>query len=189
MKPILLIMFALTFCFCLKANEVQWGVVTWNDLRVPIPAAQWNNSTKVWLGRSCIGEAGFDAHYECIGIAWVYATRYRDIGRAGKFESVIKKYSAAVKSKSTHKRPWILSLNLNGDKPKKWPSTLSWKVHKPKWLALLNHLDEWAKGNRANPVPTANHFGGSMDKPGKAWVKIKPLNDLKFHNIFYHSPF
>lgn len=170
-------------------SDVQYGVVYWSGMEKPIPAKEWNNTTKVWLARSCVGEAGFDAHDECVGIAWVYATRYREIGQNGRFESVIRKYSAAVKEKSTHRRPWILTLNLAGKQPEKWPEKLSWKVHRPMWIQMLAELDAWSQGNRPNPVPTANHYGGDMDKPRKAWVRISPANGMKFRNTFYRSPF
>ena len=58
------------------AGEVQWGVVYEKQPSRPIAAKEWNRPTKLWLGRSCVGEAGFDSDLECIGIAWVYATLF-----------------------------------------------------------------------------------------------------------------
>lgn len=184
MKPSIFII-ALITTFCVGSVADDWGVISRPDK--PIPENRWNEKTKVWLGRSCVGEAGFTAYEEYVAIAWVYATRYREIGYRGSFERLIRKYSAAVKKHSSHKRPWILSLNAKGDRPKKWPNALKWEHHRPMWLAILNHLDEWVKGNRPNPVPEANHFGGHMDTPGSHWTRIRPTNGLKFNNIFYSS--
>lgn len=183
-----LILFGVVVCGVSAANEVRFGITYRPRQNIPIPKKAWDESTKVWLGRSCVGEAGWNVD-ECIAIAWVYATRYKRIGRAGKFENIIKKYSAAVKQKSTHKRPWILFLNLKATRPERWPDKLNWKIHRPLWLDILSSLDEWAKGKHPNPVPTANHYGGPMDRPRNAWVKITPINGLKFGNTFYSSPF
>lgn len=171
-----------------QANDTQWGIVYDREPRVPIPSREWSVTTKTWLGRSCVGEAGFENYHECIAIAWVYATRWREV-KGASLEQVIKKYSAAIKSKSTHRRPWILDLNIAGVKPAKWPSSLSWRVHRPLWLRILSELDHWAAGNRPNPVPTANHYGGPMDKPRGAWVRISPRGGRQFGNTFYRSPF
>lgn len=186
MKPSLFII-ALITAFCLGSAAGEWGVIA--RPKKPIPESTWNEKTKVWLGRSCVGEAGFTAHDECVAIAWVYATRYRDTGYKGTFKGLIRKYSSAVKKHGAHKRPWLLGLNSQGNRPKSWPDNLSWKQHRPLWLSILGHLDEWVKGNRPNPVPTANHFGGLMDTPGSRWTRITPADGLKFNNIFYHSPF
>jgi hypothetical protein len=195
LKYILVSVILVFLCFGAMANDIQYGVVDPRengyilDSDKPIPDKEWNESTKLWLGRSCVGEAGFSAYEECIGIAWVCATRYRELGGSVSLERIIRRYSAAVKKRSTHRRPWILSLNLNGDKPDRWPSKLSWKVHKSKWMKILSELDHWAIGNRDNPVEGANHWGGKMDTPGALWVRIKPKNGMEFNNIFYRSRF
>lgn len=190
---IILVSIVMILCFGVTASEVQYGVVyskgSIEGYKKPIPKSEWNESTKLWLGRSCVGEAGFDAHDECIGIAWVYSARYRELGGKVSLERIIRKYSAAVKDKSTHRRPWILSLNLKGDRPDRWPSKLSWKTHRPKWVKILSELDHWASGDRSNPVRGANHYGGKMDHPGESWVRIKPVSGMKFRNIFYRSTF
>lgn len=153
----------------------------------PIPKKEWNENVKLWVARSCAGEAGFDAVDECIGIAWVYATRWNGSKKV-KFIDVVRKYSAAIKHRSTHARRWILNLNLKGDKPVGWPHRLRWNNHRGMWNDILIALDEWAMGRKPNPVLGADHFGGSMDKPGKYWVRIFPSNGMKFRNRFYRSP-
>ena len=194
MKKILLIVSILLLNFTTKAEEVQYGVVysqkqkeKFPNYKFPIPEKEWNPETKVWLARSCVGEAGWNVS-ECIAISWVYATRYRELNGCTSFLTIVKKYSAAIKERSTHKRPWILGLNLKGNKPDKWPKNISWKIHKKLWFSILSDLDLWIKGQKPNPVIGANHFGGSMDRPGDYWMIIKP-EGYTFKNIFYKSRF
>jgi len=151
----------------------------------PIPKRQWTSEAKLWTARSCVGEAGFGAVQECIGIAWVYATRAKHYG--SPYVVLVKKYSSAVKAHEKHRRGWIFDLQLNGTKPKKWPKHLSWKNHKPLWFRILKTLDLWAQGLVPNPVPGANHFGGKMDTPGIRWIRIQPISDVVFRNRFYRS--
>jgi len=160
------------------------------NLRVerPVPASQWDDETKLWLARSCVGEAGFVAYEECIGIAWVYASRWRAAPSGATLKAVIRGYSAAVKRRSTLRRKWILNLQLDGTRPKGWPKRLRWDGHRPFWEKILYELDQWSKGYRENPVKGANHFGGKMDTPSKSWVRIKPSSSVAFGNIFYRSP-
>lgn len=158
------------------------------EIERPIPESQWNDETKLWLARSCVGEAGFVAYEECIGIAWVYASRWRASPRGTTLEDVIRGYSAAVKSRSTLRRKWILHLRLDGKRPNRWPKRLYWSGHRPFWEKILSELDQWAKGYRENPVKGANHFGGKMDTPSKSWVVIKPTSSVAFGNLFYRSP-
>lgn len=153
----------------------------------PIPESQWNDETKLWLARSCVGEAGFVAYEECIGIAWVYAARWRASPRGTTLEDVIRGYSAAVKRRSTLRRKWILNLRLDGKRPKRWPKRLLWSGHRPFWEKILRELDQWAKGRRENPVEGANHFGGKMDTPRKSWIIIEPISSVAFGNLFYRS--
>ena len=195
LKYIVLSFLTYFLCFGTMASEVKYGIVYSNGNKYipysdkPIPDKEWNKSTKLWLGRSCVGEAGFNAYEECIGIAWVYAARYRELGGNVSLEKIIRRYSSAVKKRSTHRRPWILSLNLNGDKPDGWPSKLSWNIHKSKWMKILSELENWAIGNRDNPVEGANHWGGKMDTPGALWIRINPKEGMEFKNIFYRSRF
>lgn len=151
----------------------------------PIAKQQWNYLTKLWLARSCVGEAGFHAREECVGIAWTMATRAQDV--RSNFLSVLQQYSAAIKPHERHRRPWIFQLTLNGDRPKDWPERLSWKTHKILWLRLLTILDKWANGKLPNPVEGANHFGGKMDTPGATWIEITPRSEVVFRNKFYRQ--
>lgn len=191
----------LSFCFVSVSsadwNDIQPGIdmnedvnmesVHMNNIDAPIDASEWNEDTKLWLARSCVGEAGFGADDECIGIAWTYATRHKIINGSVSFVSLIRQYSAALKTKSNAKRPWIMGLGLDGKTPKGWPSMLDWNRHAKLWFRLLDRLDEWANGKVSNPVNGADHFGGPMDHNVYNWERVTPDSIVVFRNRFYRS--
>jgi len=188
---IYLIGFALVTWSCLThANEwvtinmtPMTSTVAQTEKTTPIPKKQWTSTTKLWLARSCVGEAWFNTVDECIAIAWVYATRAKQ--QQVSLKSMVRSYSSPLKPEKNNGRTWIFYLSLNGNRPKHWPRNLSWEKHKVKWLALIAALDDWAAGNRPNPVPGANHFGGSMDVPDIRWAKLTAPKNFK--NSFYKS--
>ena len=152
----------------------------------PVKAREWTKTARVWTARSCVGEAGFEAIEECMAIAWVYATRATENKKA--YLWIVKRYSAAVKKHSTHKRPWILQLNHTMEKPKDWPK-LKWGVHKHLWRKMLQELDKWSKGLIPNPVPGANHYGSQVDarraKYVRRWKRLEAPGEFK--NWFFNS--
>ena len=163
------------------------GSVTGNALRAerPVKHREWTREAKVWTARSCVGEAGFDAIDECMAIAWVYATRATESGM--DYLKVVKRYSAALKQHSSHRRPWILQLDESLEKPEDWPN-LRWGVHKHLWKNLLVSLDRWARGNVPNPVPNADHYGSKADATRARYVKRwKKLKTPGFRNWFFNS--
>lgn len=160
----------------------------------PIDLSEWNTRTKVWLARSCVGEARFARvtkkgvfHDECIAIAYVYATRVK----ITQFPliKIIRKYSSAIKRHAAHQRPWIMELNKAGRRPASFPRNLSWKPYKLLWEDKLEILDSWAKGYIPNPVPGANHYGSDADAYRAEriyrWKRLKAPKHFK--NRFYTS--
>jgi hypothetical protein len=174
-------------------NGIEPGIYTNAEItavhngEVPIPASEWNEDTKLWLARSCVGESGFGADDECMGIAWTYATRYKIINGSVSFVNLIRQYSAALKAKSNTKRPWIMGLTLDTKTPAGWPNKLDWNYHAKLWKRLLDKLDMWAKGQVANPVQGADHFGGPMDHNKYHWQRVMPDSTVVFRNRFYRS--
>jgi hypothetical protein len=152
----------------------------------PIPSDQWTPAAKLWTARSCVGEAGFHAVEECLAIAWVYAARSKMANWS--YVHLVKRYSSAIKEHEKHRRGWIFELELDGQRPSKWPARLSWRKHRSLWFRLLKFLDQWALGHWPNPVPGADHFGGKMDTPGSRWTRIEPTASVRFYNFFYKSP-
>lgn len=164
----------------------------------PVPDDQWNENTKLWLARSCVGETQFgigakdESMEECFAIAWVYAKRYKELQEQGKGKSlfwIITRYSSALKGGSTKARPWILYLGYDLEKPKHWPDHLSWDVHRPLWKDKLDRLDQWFAGNAPDPVPQANHYGGAMDahRAEYVWGWKRLSAPPYFQNRFYTS--
>jgi len=152
----------------------------------PILPAQWDETTRILLGRSCVGEAGFHAINECIAIAWVYVKRARTIG--WPLKKVIRRYSAAVKPHSRHDRPWLFELNADGKRPESWPRHLSWPRHRAMWLDLLAEIDRWQAGEIKDPVPDADHYGSKQDARAARLVRRwRRIDTPGFRNWFFDS--
>ncbi len=179
--------------FVVKADSIFPLTNPYNS-KSPIPSRYWDEETKIWLARSCVGEIGFgftdrphEADEECVAIAWVYAKRVKAI--RWPLQKVIRRYSAAVKPHSAHTRPWILGLNRGSQEPAAWPKNLRWSVHKPLWKQKLRVLDRWANGEIADPLPKANHYGGKMDARMAEYIrKWKRVPTPEYYlNRFYDS--
>jgi len=196
-----IILYAVILIFLLapiSGGTSQMETASSDVVQKPIPADQWTPQAKLWLARSCVGETRFgvgaadEAMEECMAIAWVYSKRLKIIRAQGVRKDllwVIKRYSAAVKKRSTHTRPWILTLDYGLKRPSNWPSSLRWGVYRDLWSDKLATLDEWASGKRPDPVPEANHYGGSMDVKRAEYIyrwKRVPTPSY-FKNRFYTS--
>jgi len=153
----------------------------------PIPKVRLSMRTKVNLGRSCVGESGFAAGDECIAIAWVYANRARKAGWS--FDKMMHRYSAALKPHERHRRPWLFELNAEGERPKHWPRSISWKHHNKLWQRLLTLINEWENGWIRNPLPKADHFGSRADAQRACFVRRWKRLDAPdhFRNWFFDS--
>ena len=159
-----------------------------SEERAPRPVAieEWTEEAKVWTARSCVGEAGFDAVAECAAIAWVYATRANAGNKA--YLEIVRQYSGAIKRHSSHCRPWIFGLNLEGTKPKGWPRNMLWSKHNVLWRKLLVSLDEWAQGYVANPALGANHYSSRFEARvayANGWTVVDTPEYFK--NVFLNS--
>jgi hypothetical protein len=168
-------------------QEIEFEAEQQVRLESPVPGKDWGPQTKVWLARSCVGEAGFFNIEECIAIAWVYATRASDSG--WPLIEMMKKYSSALKRHKRHRRPWIFQLNANGRKPESWPAGVLWSRYRGAWMEMLATLDKWQAGEIANPVPGANHFGSKEDE--MASILVQGWNKLEtpeyYENLFFDS--
>ena len=141
----------------------------------------------LWLARSCVGEAGFDSSEtgECAAIMHVYKKRAKISGKS--IYEIARKYSAAIKPRDDRRNRWVLDLDRAGNKPDYWHPRLSWKHHRIWWELMLEHVDDFLKGRVKDPVPSAMHYGGRMDRyrlPAESW---RAIHSLPFRNIFYES--
>lgn len=167
MRIPIMFMIATIFIMLLAAATVK-GMA---DLEVkrPVSKYQWTQDAEVWGVRSVIGEVGwgnpskpYEANNEWVSVMGVYATRVKETG--WPLVKIIRKYSAAVKNPSIHKRSWLAGIQPGCSRPEKWPDNLNWDgVHKPICERAFLVLDRWANGDIKTLTPTANHYGGSMD--------------------------
>lgn len=153
----------------------------------PVPHGKLSTRTKVLLGRSCVGEAGFWAGDECVTIAWVYANRA--VKARWTFAKMMRRYSAALKPHERHRRPWLFELRADGERPRHWPKAISWKRHKEAWKRLLGLIDDWENGWVHNPLPQADHFGSRADAHRACFVRRWKRLDAPdhFRNWFFDS--
>jgi hypothetical protein len=142
------------------------------------------SETALWLARSCIGEAGWDAaeRGECAAIWHVYHRRSQLLG--WPLLRVVKRYSAAVKPGS-HSRPWVRALTRDGAKPRGWDRRMKWGRYRDRWYQTLALADLFVAGRVADPLPAAGHYGGPMDRGlnPRVWVRIDTGG--RFANWFY----
>jgi len=194
------LMFVLGSVLVMMLAAVSVRGMTDKGLNRPVSIGQWTEKTKRIAAQSVIGEAGWgsserphEVMNEWVSIMQVYVVRYREIRQTGRnwsLSKVIRKYSAAVKKRSTHARPWILGIDRECKRPRGWPQELRWKsVHKPICERAFLTLDRWANGDIKTLTPEANHYGGSMD----AWYAEKVMKWKRvptppyYGNKFYDS--
>lgn len=162
-----------------------------------VPDGQWDDTAKLWLARSVVGEVGWrraSEQGEYSAVAYVYAVRAEQ-SKTRSFLDMVKKYSAAVRAPGKRRNPWLFELGFDGVRPKSWPIDPDtrrgprWEgVHKNAWLDTLRWADDWQAGLRENPCPGANHFGGWVDRhraQAARWTRVKCA--IKTGNRFYNS--
>jgi len=159
----------------------------------PVSDEEWNEETKLWLARSLLGEVGWLRPAEQSAVAWVYATRAK-ISRSHNFIEMVKQYSAAIRSPGKRRSPWLFELGFDRERPSSWPSGPRWEgLHDEAWIKTLELVDRWQAGEIPNYCPSANHFGGYIDRhraEALRWTRVKcvlPEGSKRFRNRFYDS--
>ena len=139
----------------------------------------------LWLARSCVGEAGWKAHGtgECAAIFHVYKKRSEISGLS--LYKVMRKYSAATKPRPGRKNQWVLHLNRAGEKPKHWPAGAKWQVYQSDWGFALVEAERFLRGDTADPLPDALHYGCIYDRWRARLHGWKELETPNFRNDFY----
>ena len=158
-----------------------------------VQAAKDDQHTDVglWLARSCVGEAGFTSLEtgECAAIMHIY--KKRSSGSRKSIYKTARRYSAALKPVSNPQyrinNTWILSLRRNLQKPYNWNPRLRWNPHKILWRRMLIHADDFLKGRVTDPVPTAVHYGGNMDRGNLSPRYWRRITGLPYANTFYEA--
>jgi hypothetical protein len=153
-----------------------WGIALLTVLLFTVAdlIASEREDTALWLARSCIGEAHWQAvdTGECAAIWWVYrkgaAKKDRPLLRQAKL------YSAAIKRGAHNRRKWIFGLDRSGKKPSNWADA-KWSKKRDSWIETLALADSFLRGEIEDPLPSAEHYGGRMDRHRlcpKAWARI-----------------
>lgn len=143
--------------------------------------------TALWLARSCVGEAGWDAHHtgECAAILHIYKKRAQILNWS--IHRVVHKYSAAIKRLKDRKNRWVLDLNRAGTRPKDFPKNITWAKYKQNWLKSVALADAFLNGHIEDPLPQADHYGSRVDSwraKGAGWKRVH----ASFRNQFWRIP-
>lgn len=139
------------------------------------------NDDALWLARSCIGEAGWNAWEtgECAAILHIYKKRSAMTGETPA--KLASRYSAAIKSHKGKRNRWVLGLTENAERPHNWPHRLNWQRFRFSWLMTLLVVDMFLHDMTVDPLPRALHYGCVFDNPPPGSVRIK----TQFRNRFY----
>jgi hypothetical protein len=139
----------------------------------PLPTDEWDETTQLTLARAMVGEADWHEP-DHVAIAFVLARRWR-IHQARHesltFQRYISLYSAPLRSISPRTK-WIRSLPWG---PMDGP-------HAERWDRVQRLVTAWGEGRLRDPCPSAVHWGGAMDRPGK---RYHPVSCGLTRNIFY----
>lgn len=141
--------------------------------RRPLPESEWNEETRLTLAQVMVGEADWHEP-DHIAIAFVLARRW-GLWQQGKgpisFQRYIQLYSSTMKVDTVRA---------------KWVRALPWGEfsgpHGKRWGHVQQLVTAWGAGKVKDPCPRAEHWGGAMDRPGRAW---EPTSCGLTKNIFY----
>ncbi len=144
-----------------------------------IPDRHWNENTRLWLARAFVSEAGWDAHRDHVGIAYVLNKRWnrgRKRYKRYRFVALIRQYCAGFAKDQTimtARQTWVRELTLDAKRPAHWPEEVSWPNYKKQWKAALKRAEDWRLGKFADPCDGKSlHWGGVIDKPRSYWKKL-----------------
>lgn len=136
----------------------------------PVPAEQLTPETRYDLARCLVAEADFGRLTEYSAISHVLARRWQgavERNPAATFGGVVRRYCAALRTRDPSPRQrWVLNMpdgQMTEDPG--FPSTVNWRNYASKWDETRDFVDDWGRGEMRNPLPLAEHFGGSMDHP------------------------
>lgn len=154
-----------------------------------IPAEQFDLSTRLWLARAMVGEAGWLARRDHIAIAYVLKRRWKTMRKRWsqiRFKTVVLSYSKALgggRREYTARQLWVRNLGFDLHKPKGWPQKISWKRHSKYWKSILKYVVQWGDGKLSDPCRGRSyHWGGYTDIPNN---RLFPIDCGETLNTFY----
>lgn len=122
-----------------------------------------DDDVELWLARSCVGEAGWGAHSsgECAALLHIYLKRSHKGGLT--LLEACRMYSGATKQRPNHPRKWLFHLDRSDNEPEGWPSHLRWERYSDDWLRTVDLVGDFLRGQIADPLPHADHYGSKYD--------------------------
>jgi hypothetical protein len=138
----------------------------------PLPAGEWDEATRLTLAQVMVGEADWHEP-DHIAIAHVLVKRWQRARQKSSitFQGFMQRYSSTMKV-DTERARWVRALPW-GELP---------GPHKQRWSKVMALVNAWGAGKVGDPCPDAEHWGGTMDRPGKTW---EPISCGLTKNIFY----
>lgn len=142
-----------------------------------IPERHWNDTAKLWLARAMVSEAGWEETRDHVAIAYVLFRRWIVAKREHphiSLTAVIKRYCAGFGNTiPTARQRWVLTLRADGGRPAAWPNDIAWVDYKDRWLAVLNTVEQWRRGEHPDPCNgLARYWGGPMDRPSPRMIRM-----------------
>ena len=136
----------------------------------------------LWLARSCVGEAGFESGEtgECAAIHHVYLKRSHIANR--RYSKIMHSYSAAIRP--GHGKRWVRNLRADGKNPPGF-GNMDWSLYREQWLGILDTARKLVAGEIEDPLPSALHYGGWVDRHRLDRRYWRPIKNTGFRNTFY----
>lgn len=110
----------------------------------PLPVHAQHEDASVLLARVCVNESGFDSFADCDAIAAISIRNAGGRDLASYLRGRFLRALAPVHARRN--RQWIADLSRDGHEPRHWPSNVSWPSIRPRWLALVAHVDGVVSG-------------------------------------------
>jgi hypothetical protein len=142
------------------------------------------DSEAVCLAQCMVNEADTEAIIDHLAIAAILDKRAEKLNIS--MCQMVHRYCGGLRprDRKSPRHRWILGLNAHGRQPKQWPkSNGSWARYVDRWFQVLIVADLFLQGDAYDPCGgRAAHWGGDMDVPDRALVRIDCGHTL---NHFY----
>jgi hypothetical protein len=157
----------------------------------------WDDSTRLALAQCLVAEAGWRNRTEHSAISHVLLRRWQSIREtrgAYRFETTIRRYCSVHRvRRPSSRQAWVRALPwgpLVSDPG--MPSVVDWRNYAPAWDHVRETVALFEAGRLTDPLPQAEHWGGSMDRTPAGGVlltrTVRSIEDgaqLRLHNRFY----
>lgn len=176
------------------------GLLLWapTGFAQPVPANEWNDSTRLALAQCIVGERNWDGGAEWAAISHVLAKR----ARRGQqpFERMVRRYCAVHGNpRPTARQLWVRSLPWGELRSNPgFPPNIDFRNYVDSWRRVRAFVFEFELGMIQDPMPQALFFGSRQDLralPAERRARIRVLSStvtdprtgtlIRFRNVFY----